>query len=88
MNTTGVSERAPVVWSSPPPLAKSPPLSILCWQMLPVFIKVYRAFVAIRGECLLYRRQIAGRNVGSWPVVASPAIAAGYDFPLPGKAGT
>src|SRR5271167_32035 len=62
MNTTGVSERAPVVWSSPPPLAKSPPLSILCWQMLPVFIKVYRAFVAIRGVCFIKGRSQVGMS--------------------------
>jgi len=34
-----------------------------CWQMVALFIRVYRAIVAIGVECRLYARQIAGRKV-------------------------
>src|SRR5258708_39618401 len=43
MNTTGVLERAPVLWSLPPASATSfpPPTSPSSWQILPLLIKVY-----------------------------------------------
>src|SRR5258708_33798111 len=43
MNTTGVLERAPVLWSLPPASATSfpPPNSPASGQILPLLIKVY-----------------------------------------------
>jgi len=67
MNTSAVP-----VWSRRvAALSHAIPLATFtsCWQMRPVFIKVNWAFVASRVEWL-YGRQIAGRNVGLWPIFA------------------